>query len=52
MMGWERGLMKESAEKMCKAFEGRKGRVVDLESEEEEEMSVVNVGFGLGIVSV
>lgn len=46
MMGWERGLMEESARKLCAAFEGRrKGE------ELEEELNVVNVGFGLGIVS-
>ena len=46
MMGWERGLMERSARKLCEAFEGRReGR------EMEEELNVVNVGFGLGIVS-
>jgi type IV protein arginine methyltransferase len=47
MMGWEREIMRVSAERMCEPFEARRKGVKDP----EEELNVVNVGFGLGIVS-
>lgn len=48
MMGWEREIMRVSAERMCEPFEARRKGVKDP----EEELNVVNVGFGLGIVSL
>lgn len=47
MMGWEREIMRVTAERLCEPFEARRRGVKD----EDEELNVVNVGFGLGIVS-
>jgi protein arginine N-methyltransferase 2 len=40
MAGWESNIMRETAQKLCEGLEG-----------DEEGISVLNVGFGLGIVS-
>ena len=49
MMGWERGIMEETARKLVEGFEGRKS--FRGKEREENKFSFVNVGFGLGIVS-
>lgn len=46
MMGWEKGIMRETARLLCEEFEGRKSGELG-----EETLSIMNVGFGLGIVS-
>ncbi|ORY88145.1 S-adenosyl-L-methionine-dependent methyltransferase [Leucosporidium creatinivorum] len=46
MMGWEREIMRVSAERLCEPFTARRKGVKDS----EEELNVVNVGFGLGII--
>lgn len=46
MMGWEKGIMRETARLLCEEFEGRRtGELLG-----QETLSVMNVGFGLGIV--
>jgi protein arginine N-methyltransferase 2 len=47
MMGWERDIMRATADRLCEPFEARRNGARD----EDEELNVVNVGFGLGIVS-
>jgi protein arginine N-methyltransferase 2 len=39
MMGWERGIMKETVQKLCQNHDNTQA------------LKVLNVGFGLGIVS-
>ena len=56
MMGWEREIMRETVEKMLgQGWGDRKGKKREVMVEEEEgertSLTVVNVGFGLGIVS-
>jgi len=56
MMGWEREIMRETVEKMLgESWGDRKGKKREVLKEEEEgertSLTVVNVGFGLGIVS-
>ena len=56
MMGWEREIMRETVEKMLgQGWGDRKGKKREVLVEEEEgertSLTVVNVGFGLGIVS-
>ena len=46
MMGWEREIMRRTADRLCEPFEARRQGKKDA----EEELNVVNVGFGLGIV--
>lgn len=60
MMGWERPIMARTVERCCEpAWADRKGRTWDeLVKEEDDEgndrepLRVMNVGFGLGIVSL
>lgn len=58
MMGWERPIMARTVERCCEpGWADRKGRsAVELHAEEIEEdrepLRVMNVGFGLGIVSL
>lgn len=47
MMGWEREIMRRTADRICAPFEARRRG----EKAEDEKLNVVNVGFGLGIVS-
>ena len=49
MMGWERGIMEETARRLAVGFEGRKS--YRGKEREDNQFSFVNVGFGLGIVS-
>lgn len=52
MMGWEREIMRKTAERCCEGFEGRRrGEGLKDEDGDEVEFKFVNVGFGLGIVS-
>jgi len=56
MMGWEREIMRETVSKMLEQGWGdRKGKkreiLVDEEEGDRPSLTVVNVGFGLGIVS-
>lgn len=39
MMGWEKGIMEETVHKLCHNHQ------------QSQELKVLNVGFGLGIVS-
>ncbi|GJN88885.1 hypothetical protein Rhopal_001856-T1 [Rhodotorula paludigena] len=56
MMGWESGIMRATAERMCDAgWADRKGKrreelVREEDEGEREPLCVLNVGFGLGIV--
>lgn len=53
MMGWEKELMRVTADLCCEGFkikEAEAGVPKDEEEEDEREFRVVNVGFGLGIV--
>lgn len=55
MMGWETEIMRRTVEELLAPFKGRKGKVFPVskyEDEEEETLTVLNVGFGLGIVRV
>lgn len=62
MMGWETGIMRRTAERLCedgwrdrKESEGGKSwpdLVEEEEKGEREPLRVMNVGFGLGIVSL
>ncbi|KAM0751369.1 hypothetical protein T439DRAFT_313704 [Meredithblackwellia eburnea MCA 4105] len=60
MMGWESGIMRETVDEMLRPFAGRRKLTreevtkpsigEDGEEEDAEELSVLNVGFGLGII--
>lgn len=59
MMNWEEGIMRRTVEALARegGWEGRKGRrreelVSEEERGEREGLKVLNVGFGLGIVSL
>lgn len=50
MMGWEKDIMRETARRCCEERFGKAGEREKIPLKEREEMNVVNVGFGLGIV--
>ncbi|KAK4049071.1 Arginine N-methyltransferase 2 [Microbotryomycetes sp. JL201] len=50
MMGWERPIMRKTADLLCHSHADRKGKARAELDETETEFNVVNVGFGLGII--
>ena len=50
MMGWETSIMVETARLLCSSSSSSSSSTITEEDEGEEGFSVLNVGFGLGIV--